>query len=94
MDELRLDDFSNAVGERFELRAGEETFQLELTDARPGFGNSMRKHGSFNLYWLGPVEPILPQGIYEMRRGDTAYEIFIVPISQDGSGTTYEAVFN
>jgi|GEM_PF-1048686 len=95
MSELRLEDFAGSVGERFELRAGDGTCPVELMAAQPGPGRSLREGGtSFHLYWLGPSEPILPQGVYEIRRGDEAYEMFIVPISSDEKGTIYEAVFN
>ena len=95
MEELRLEDFTGSVGERFELRTDDETLPLELIAAQPGPGRSLRDGGtSFHLFWLGPSEPILSQAVYEIRRGDEAYRIFIVPISSDEKGTTYEAVFN
>jgi hypothetical protein len=94
MDELRLDQFSDAVGRSFDVPIGDQCFSLELKRAEPAPINSLREHGSFNLYWLGPFEPILPQGTYEMRLEDQSYWIFIVPIGRDDSGTTYEAVFN
>ena len=94
MDEYRLEDFAGAVGEHFDLAAGDTTIPLKLKDARPMPSPSLREHGSFSLHWLGPFEPILPQATYELSRDGKAYAIFIVPIARDDSGTTYEAVFN
>ena len=42
----------------------------------------------------GPVDPLLPQGVY--RIGHQAlgeHGIFVVPIGRDAEGTRYEAVF-
>ena len=94
MDELRLDEFTDAVGEPFEVRIGSKTLSLKLTGAQEAPTNSLREHGSFSLYWLGPFEPILPQATYEFRRDGKSYTIFIVPIGRDDSGTSYESVFN
>jgi hypothetical protein len=95
MGGLRLEDFAGSVGERFELRAGDETLPFELQAAQASPGHSLREVGSsFHLFWLGPAEPILTQAVYEIRRGDEAYEMFIVPIRSDEKGTLYEAVFN
>ena len=94
MDEYRLDDFDGAVGEDFEVAAGDATLSLKLKGAEAIPSHSLREHGSFSLYWRGPFEPILPQATYEFRRDGKAYSIFIVPIDRDDDGTTYEAVFN
>jgi hypothetical protein len=94
MDQLRLDQFSDAIGQAFEVPIGDQCFSLELKRAEASQVTSLREHGSFSLYWLGPFEPILPQATYEMRHGGQSYWIFIVPIGRDESGTTYEAVFN
>ncbi|HEX8571599.1 MAG TPA: hypothetical protein VF759_02480 [Allosphingosinicella sp.] len=94
MSDLRLEDFAGLVGERFEVRAGEDIVPIELQAAQRVRGQSVRDGDPFTLIWLGPLEPQLPQAIYEIRRGDDLYEIFIVPISRDEQGTLYEAVFN
>jgi hypothetical protein len=50
---------------------------------------------SFSLYFRGPSEFFLPQGMYGFEH-DTIpmFDLFIVPVSQDADGYTYEAVFN
>jgi hypothetical protein len=53
-----------------------------------------RKRDPFSLFFVGPVNPVLPQAMYTFRAdGLTLETMFIVPIGQDGEGTDYEAVF-
>ena len=91
-DNLSLDDFCDAVGERFDVEADGESHSLELIEAS-ALPPSAREGGSFRLEFRGPFEPILPQAIYAFRRAGEAREIFIVPIARDAEGTRYEAVF-
>ena len=93
MAEMSLDDFSGSLGEPFEVEAGGAAFTLTLEKAEeiPG---SQRPGGGFRLLFLGPREPVLPQAIYNVRRGDTASDIFLVPVGQDAAATRYEAIFN
>ena len=74
---------------------GEDGQSVEMTLKKavqlPGTG---RPEGSFRLEFQGPLEPILPQAIYQFRNGDACHEIFIVPVARDDEGTQYEAVFN
>lgn len=93
MRELTIEDFSGAVGEDYELQAGDGALALRLEEAQP-LPKSIRAGGSFSLTFLGPRDPILPQAIYTLRRGGEALDIFICPIGRDDSGTRYEAVFN
>ena len=48
----------------------------------------------FSIVFRGPLEPVLPQQVYEVKN-DTigSVEIFLVPIGPDKSGMRYEAVF-
>jgi hypothetical protein len=93
MKALRLDDFSGSVGQSYEVVVGDGTIELalEAADALPG---SVREEGSFRLQWRGPVDPILPQAIYTLRREGEEVQLFIVPVGRDSSGTEYEAIFN
>ena len=93
MRELRLDEFNGREGESFELLLDDRSlpFTLEKATALPP---TTRDTGAFTLDWVGPYEPVLPQGIYTLRRGDDEFEMFIVPIGRDRSGARYEAVFN
>lgn len=93
MRELTLDEFKAREGESFSLVLGERTIPFSLTAVRT-LPESGRKGGAFVLDWKGPYEPVLPQDIYALRHGDEDYEIFIVPVGRDRTGTRYEAVFN
>jgi hypothetical protein len=48
----------------------------------------------FSLFFVGPPERILPQGTYTFEHPDLSLQaLFIVPVSNDETGTEYEAVF-
>jgi hypothetical protein len=52
------------------------------------------KRAAFSLYFVGPLNPMLPQAMYTFRAEALTLEsMFIVPIGQDAEGTDYEAVF-
>ena len=56
---------------------------------------SSGKTEQFSLLFKGPKEPLLSQKTYvfEHARMGT-FDLFIVPIAADDTGTSYEAVFN
>lgn len=85
-------DFSGRIGARFEVEAGGERLDLilELAQDLPG---SPRPSGGFRLEFLGPVDPMIDQGVFGFAIAEERYEIFIVPIARDEKGTRYEAVF-
>ncbi|HEX6376499.1 MAG TPA: hypothetical protein VFZ91_12365 [Allosphingosinicella sp.] len=93
MRELRFDEFAGCVGETYELVQDGQRLPLTLETAQE-LPPSVREAGCFRLAWRGPFEPLLPQAIYRLERGGEIYDIFIVPIGRDQSGTQYEAVFN
>ena len=92
MADLALEDFADAVGERFEMEVAGETYPVELIEASP-LPPSNRAAGSFRLEFRGPGEPIFGQGTFTFRRGGREDEIFVCPIGRDQAGTRYEAVF-
>jgi hypothetical protein len=101
LDRLTVDDFAPAMGQAFAIDAGEAgTIELELTEAStrepqaPPVDASGRR-SPFHLLFRGPPEPILAQQICRLENAAVGgFEIFLVPIGRDESGTTYEAVFN
>jgi hypothetical protein len=90
---LRLEDFDGAIGESWEVEAGERTLKLRLLAAQ-ALPRAVRAEGGFRLEWLGPADLLLPQGTYPFRRDGGTAEMFIVPIAQSPNGYRYEAVFN
>jgi hypothetical protein len=92
MDEVRLDDFSAALGAGWEMEADGERHPAELVEASALHG-SVREAGGFRLEFRGPVDPAYQQGLLTFRRDGREYEIFVTALSRDASGTVYEAVF-
>jgi len=91
--ELTLKDFEGRVGEPYELVFTDVTLPIVLETVQ-GLPASVREAGAFRLEWRGPGEPILPQAIYHFRRGEESFDMFIVPVGRDSTGTLYEAIFN
>jgi hypothetical protein len=88
-----FDDFSAALGERFQVEADGATLTFVLEEARE-LPHPVREKGSFRLQFRGPADPVLPQAIYRFARGGDAWDLFIVPSGRDGEGATYEVTFN
>lgn len=83
----------------FTIAVHENELQLKLLevaaiDVRARRRTQVPKRAPFSLFFLGPREPILPQGMYTLRNEEVSFEsLFIVPIGRDETGTEYEAVF-
>ena len=92
MTDLSLDHFAGGVGSPFDVRVGEERLGLVLDQAEP-LSRAVRDAGAFRLEFVGPVDPLLPQGIYSFEVGGAKHDIFIVPIARNPSGCRYEAIF-
>jgi hypothetical protein len=90
--DIGFSDFSERVGKSFAVDAGGHRLALLLGSAQvlPG---SARPGGAFRLEFLGPVDPMLPQGTYPLAIDGDRFDIFIVPIGRDREGTRYDAVF-
>jgi hypothetical protein len=91
--ELSLADFEGFVGEPYEIVFADGTIAIVLEKAQ-GLPRSTREAGAFRLEWRGPVEPVLAQAIYRLRRDEQQFDMFIVPVGRDERGTLYEAIFN
>lgn len=56
---------------------------------------SMPRQERFSLTFIGPSEPLLQQGTYELQHEAMgSLNLFLVPIGKDERGIRYEAVFN
>ena len=93
MSGYRIEDFQPHVGEAFVLGEGDATLDLVLDDVEE-LPMTIREEGCFRLEFRGPQAPILPQAIYRLANGGREFDIFIVPLGQEGGATTYEAIFN
>lgn len=91
--DLTHENLSSQLNTTFSVKHETGDLQLELTEV------STRKLGErneqFSIIFRGPSDQSLGQGMRRMeheRFGE--FELFIVPIRQDGDGLYYEAVFN
>jgi hypothetical protein len=94
MRSYRFDEFSERIGERFDLLLDDKR-KLPMTLGKAqSLPDSGREGGAFTLDWLGPYEPVLEQGIYSLQGGEETFDIFIVPVARDRDGVRYHSVFN
>jgi hypothetical protein len=92
--DIVMDDFARYRGQTFEVLLGEDqVFPIVLETLEP-IQPSPRPGGSFSLTFVGPLSPILNQGMYDVRCGDETWLLFIVPLGPKGDVAHYEAVFN
>jgi hypothetical protein len=89
---IAVGDFAPRVGKTFVVPVRGHRLDLRL-DAAQELPGSSRAGGGFRLEFVGPADPVLAQGIFPFEIARDRYEIFIVPIARDPSGTRYEAVF-
>lgn len=98
-DRLELSEFEPHVGDPFTIDGTDgSSIGLTLTEAKRG---PWQPEGegetafAFELTFRGPRQPLLPQATYRMTHPSLgAVGIFVVPLSQDDDGTTYQAVFS
>lgn len=93
MRDLDWDEFRDSVGTIYSVDTEIGPLPLRLDVAQP-LADSGRIGGAFKLELVGPLDPILPQAIYPFAaEGTDPFEMFIVPVDRDASGTRYEAIF-
>ena len=105
LEALTAADFRDVLGTRFLLTASPPdgdtpvTFQAELVNVteHPN-GNPDVSRAPFSLLFHGPLQPVLPQGIYRLEQERFgAVELFIVPVGPAGPAEApamrYEVVF-
>jgi len=87
-----LDDFSGRMGRYFVAEIGEHRVELVL-DATEALHGSPRARGGFQLEFLGPLDARFGQGVFPLAIDEDRFEIFLVPIAQEGNAIRYQAVF-
>lgn len=105
---LTAEDFRPHRGTTFRLTGGSYdggspvSFDAELAEVTEHGGAPGRFRAPFAVLFHGPLQPVLPQGIYRVEHEQLgALELFIVPVGPDepadpGQAPTamrYEAVF-
>jgi len=96
LEQLTVETFSRLLNFRFRIYADTvKTLEAELTEVTRGHAVANTKGEYFSLLFNVPGHPILPQGIYCFELEELGrFELFIVPVGQNQSGTQYQAVFN
>ena len=87
-----LEDFRAWLGQDCEVAVAEHRLPMTLIGAK-AFDGSPRAGGGFELEFLGPVEPLLAQGLMRVSGPAAAHDIFLVPCARDAAGTRYAATF-
>jgi hypothetical protein len=94
MNPLTADHFEAHTGTVFVLSEMEPQLELRLVEVTRG-GHPGPGREPFALYFLGQLEPVLPQSTYHFEHEALgALDIFIVPVGRDAEAVRYEAVFN
>ena len=89
-------EFSKHVNTKFRV-AVEPPLELELTEVKGYLSKEHEETGMerFSAFFRGPGERYLEQKIYSFEHEQMgAFELFLVPVSEDQNGFRYEAVFN
>jgi hypothetical protein len=75
------------------LDAGPEPYSIDLIEITNGHSSPRQEH--FALRFRGDRNQVFPQRIHPIRHDNIGeFDLFLVPISRDATGTLYEAVFN
>ena len=86
--------FNEVVGDSFSIDA-DDVKSLELASVEVKPSHEAADRNPFVLTFHGPAETLLPQNIYVLEHKKLGQlEIFLVPVEQDASHVSYEAVFN
>ena len=95
LDKLTREDWSAYLNRTFhsEPVAG-QSLSFELLEVS-GLGHKPGdRREPYSLIFRGPAEPVLEQGIVELRQDKLGVlALFLVPIGPDRQGMCYEAVF-
>jgi hypothetical protein len=86
--------FDENLNTRFWLvYEGMEPYALDLVEVTNG--HSSARQEQFSLRFRGDRSKVFPQRIYAIKHDSIGdFDLFLVPIGRDDSGTFYEAVFN
>ncbi len=97
LDTLTSDDFSPLLDDEFEVSCDGIPVSLTLSalDLMEERYSQPGARLSFSLTFLGPLQPLLPQGIYTLRNEALGeLELFMVPLGPVGDDQRYEIVLN
>lgn len=92
--ELSKENFAEHLNTKFWLRnGGRDGEAIDLLEVKKGV--STPKQEQFSLIFRGDRAKVFPQRLYPIEHDSMgAFDLFLVPVGRDESGTFYEAVFN
>jgi hypothetical protein len=94
---LTEENFALHLNTKFFITLNEKRVELDLAEVKGYRSEQEEQQGMerFSIYFNGPSEPMLPQGLYSMDHELIgSFEIFIVPLGRRETSARYEAVFN
>jgi hypothetical protein len=93
--ELTRDSFAPLLRQRFALRAGDTTLELELVEVKSlGAAPRANMREPFSLLFEGPNASVLQQGTYLLAHAELGEQpLFLVPVGRNAERTTYQAIF-
>jgi hypothetical protein len=95
LETLTKESWLGYIGDSFQIGAGSYGLMAVKLATVSGYGH--RQGGNreaFSLLFQGPLQPVLPQGIYRVGHVDLGdLDIFLVPVGPQSDGMGYEAVF-
>jgi hypothetical protein len=101
-DYLRAGTFTSQLNTPFSIHLSPSiAMEVELVEVteKGGLDGVQRptaaRQERFSLVFRGPPKERVQQGMYQMQHDQLgAFDLFLVPVSQDQDGVYYEAVFN
>jgi len=95
--DLTEQEFSRHLNSTFKLNLEEHTLELKLVEVKAYMSGKNEQAGMerFSVYFDGPPDRRLPQGLHHLEHADMGgLDLFLVPIGGDEKRFRYEAVFN
>ena len=93
-DSLTQEAFAENVNTKFQVSA-DDANRVELELAEVSELKQHKGHDQFAIVFRGPLNLFMGQGMRSFDHEKLGqFELFIVPIRQDGEGFYYEAVFS
>jgi len=93
LDDLNGKVFREQLHTQFKVHAAGQPQSLELIEVTERDDSARMEF--FSLHFRGPFSPRLAQQIHRVEHERVGmFEIFLTPISADGQGTVYEAIFH
>lgn len=93
LDSLHCEDFAAHLNSRFQMRAGNQTWEIELVEALDKSPSPSQEQ--FALQFRAPLDAPPFQALFELEHATLGKGgMFLVPVTRNAQGLYYEAIFN